>query len=136
MELVTGWNGNPIWVAELVTGWNGNPIRVVELVTGFIRSVCAFQGLRVSNYWGEKNIFVYAFHSLGVSSIFRDWDCLHSLRVSSLFRDLDCLVFIEKNCLHCSLIWSVFINQALGFGVSSFFLHPELGQNKGDKCLH
>ena len=111
MELVTGWNGNPIRVAELVTGWNGNPIRiaelvtgrngnpiwVVELVTGIIRSVCAFQGLRVSSYWGEKNIFVYAFHSLGVSAIFRDWYCLHSLRVSSLFRDLDCLVFIETD---------------------------------------
>ena len=139
MELVTGWKGkiilfinriilwksNPIRVAELVTGWNGNLIRVVELVTGFTRRT---KGLRVSSYWGEKNFFFYAFHSLGVSAIFRDSDCLHSFRVSSLFRDLDCLVFIDKNCLHCSLTQTVFDNQAQGFGVSTLFLQTE--------CLH
>ena len=59
---------------------------------------------------------------------------VYKRQVSSLFRDLDCLVIIDKK--YCSLTWSVFINQALGFGVSSLFLHPELGQNKGDKCLH
>ena len=37
MELVTGWNGNPIRVMELVTGWNGNPIWVVELTQPFLK---------------------------------------------------------------------------------------------------
>ena len=109
MELVTGWNGNPIRVAELVTGWNGNPIRVVELVTGFIRSVCAFQGLRVSSYWGEKNIFVYAFHSLGsvcniqglgLSAFTQSVFTIQGLGLSSIYREKLSALFIDMECLH------------------------------------
>ena len=80
MELVTGWNGNPIRVAELVTGWNGNPIWIVELVTGFTRSVCNIQGLGLSAFTQS----VFTIQGLGLSSIYRE-------KLSALFIDMECL---------------------------------------------
>ena len=91
MELVTGWNDNPIRVAELVTGWNGNPIWVVELVMGFTWSVCTFQGLRrMSSYLGEK-IFL--------SMHFIHSECLQYSGTGT--------VCILSECLHYSGTWTV-----------------------------
>ena len=85
-----GWNGNPIWVGELVTGRKGNPILVVELVTGFTQSVCAFQGLRVSSYWGKK---------MFLSMHFMLSECLQYSGTGT--------VCIHSECLHYSGTWTV-----------------------------
>ena len=109
MELVMGWNGNPIRVADLVTGWNGNPIWVVELVTGFIRSVCAFQGLRVSSYWSGKKYFclcisftqsVCNIQGLGLSAFTQSVFTIQGLGLSSIYREKLSALFIDMECLH------------------------------------
>ena len=89
-------------------------------------------------YFVTRN-YVYAFQSPRVSPLFSDSDCLlccaglksnfvyafHSLGVSPLFRDSEWLRYNEKLCLHYSVTWTVYIVQALGFEVSTLFLHTE-----------
>ena len=81
-----------------------------------------------------------AFLSPGVSPLFSDSDCLlccaglksqnfvyafHSLGVSPLFRDSEWLRYNEKLCLHYSVTLTVYIVQALGFELSTLFLHTD-----------
>ena len=90
-------------------------------------------------YFVTRN-YVYAFQSPWVSPLFSDSDCLlccaclksqnfvyafHSLGVSPLFRDSEWLQYNEKLCLHYSVTWTVYIVQALGFEVSTLFLHTD-----------
>ena len=66
---------------------------------------------RQLSYAGLKSMnFVYAFHSLGVSP---------------LFRDSEWLLYNEESCLHYSVTWTVYIVLALGFEVSTLFLHTD-----------